>query len=123
MLRLAGGLASPDHSRGGGSTVCGWRGGQLAVLRVPEYAGCPAGGPGAGGSTGPWVVSFPGRRDRACWSGCLGQGGDLLPGGGDVAGPGPGGGDPQLAAASAADEPGGGMQDAVAQWLRLGLCP
>ena len=34
----------------------------------------------AGGSTGPWC-SFLGRRDWLCWSGGLGEGLDVLPGG------------------------------------------
>ena len=36
--------------------------------------------------------------------------------------PGPGGGDFQGSAATAADEAGGGVQDAVAQGLRLRFC-
>ena len=73
-----------------------------------------------GGSTGPLFVSFHGRRVRACWSGCLGQGGDPVPGDGDVSGPGPGDRDSQLAAATA-DNPGGGVQDAVTKGLGLGF--
>jgi hypothetical protein len=45
---------------------------------------------------------------------------DALPGGDDLAGPGPGGGDLEGPAAPAADEAGGGVQEAVAQCLRLG---
>jgi hypothetical protein len=45
---------------------------------------------------------------------------DALPGGDDVAGPGPGRGDLEGSSASAVDEAGGGVQDAVAQGLRLG---
>jgi len=44
---------------------------------------------------------------------------DARPGGGDLLCPGPGGGDLQGSAAAAADEAGGGVQDAVAERLRL----
>ncbi len=50
----------------------------------------------------------------SCWSGWVRDGLDALPGGGDRLCPGPGGGDFQGSAASAADEAGGGVQDAVA---------
>src|ERR1019366_10181232 len=78
-----------------------------------------AAGRAAGGSTGPWGVSF---RDRGmAWlvSGCLGQGGDLGLGGGDGVCPGPGRGDPEPPPPppAAAGEPGGGVQDLVARVL------
>jgi hypothetical protein len=66
------------------------------------YDGGPAGGPVAGGATGPgWSFGVAGTVVR--WSGCVGQGGDPGPGGGGGLGPGPGGGDFQLPAAAAAD--------------------
>jgi hypothetical protein len=49
-----------------------------------------------------------------------GDGRDPVERGGDLFGPGPGGGDAQRAAALPADEPGGGVQDAVAQPFRFG---
>src|SRR5690348_3391816 len=55
------------------------------------------------------------------WSGRVRQGGDPVPGGHDVGGPGPAGLDPQAASAAAAGQAGGRVQDAVAQGLRLGL--
>src|SRR5690242_10885430 len=73
----------------------------------------------AGGSTGPGVPSSL-AGTCSCWSGGVRDGLDALPGGDDFLCPGPGGGDFQGSAASAADEPGGGVQDAVAQRLRLG---
>ena len=75
----------------------------------------------AGGSTGPWV-SFLARRDGFCagqvgcgmaWTRCQAV---------VISRPGPGGGDFQGSAAPAADEAGGGVQDAVAQGLRLRFC-
>jgi hypothetical protein len=53
-----------------------------------------------------------------CWSGGLWQGADLVPGGDDVSGPGPGGGDVEAVPAAAAGQPGCGVQDA--QGLRRG---
>jgi hypothetical protein len=49
------------------------------------------------------------------------QGADMVPGGDDVRGTGPAGLDVEVALASAASQPAGGMQDAVAQCLRLGV--
>ena len=66
----------------------------------------------AGGSTGP-VCSFLGRGTVWCWSGGLRQGGDPVPGGHDGVGPGPGSRDLEAAPAGAADQPAGGVQDAV----------
>lgn len=48
-----------------------------------------------------------------CCSGCLRQGADLVPGGHDVAGPGPAGVDLEAALVAAAGQPGGGVQIAV----------
>jgi hypothetical protein len=72
----------------------------------------------AAGVHGPWV-SFLARWGGFGWSGGLRDGLEALPGGGDRLCPGPGGGDFQGSAASAADEAGGGAQDALAQGLRL----
>jgi hypothetical protein len=47
---------------------------------------------------------------------------DALPGGDDLVGPRPGRGELEGCAASAADRAGGGVQEAVAQGLRLGSC-
>jgi hypothetical protein len=55
------------------------------------------------------------------WSGGVRDHVDALPGGDDLAGPGSSGGDLEGSAASAAEEAGGGVQEAVAQRLRL--CP
>src|SRR5580692_10688094 len=74
----------------------------------------------AGGSTAPGVSFLLGGTGLRC-SGGVRDGLDALPGGDDFLCPGPGGGDFQGSAASAADEPGAGVQDAVAQRLRL--CP
>jgi hypothetical protein len=71
-------------------------------------------GRAAEGSTGPGF-SFLDRWDGWCWSGGLRERVDALPGGGDRVRPGPGSLDFQVAAPSAADQAGGGMQDAVAQ--------
>ena len=68
----------------------------------------------AGGSTGPGV-SFRDHWDRAAgWSGRVGEGGDVVPGGDDVIRPGPAGLDFQLPSAGAAGD-SGGVQDLVAQ--------
>jgi hypothetical protein len=75
----------------------------------------------SGGSTRPWV-SFLARRPVSCWSGGVRDGLDVLPGGGDLLCPGPGRGDFEASAAPAADEAGGGVQDAIAQRLRLCSC-
>ena len=66
----------------------------------------------AGGATGPGVPSLL-AGTGSCWSGWVWDGLDALPGGGDRFCPGPGGGDFQGSAASAAGE-AGGVQDAVA---------
>ena len=63
----------------------------------------------------PWVAGTGPR-----WSAGVRQGGDPLPGPGDRLGPGPVRGDLPAPAASAADQAGGGVQDAVAQRLRFG---
>src|ERR1700761_232339 len=55
------------------------------------------------------------------WSERVRDGLDALPGGGDLVSPGPVRGDLERSAAAAADDAGGGMQEAVAQGLRL--CP
>src|SRR5215831_309968 len=86
----------------------------------PGYDGGPAGGPGAGGSTGPGV-SFLDRWDGSCWSGWVRQDGDPVPGGHDRWRPRPGCGDLQVASPAAAGQPGGGVQDPVAQGLGLGF--
>jgi hypothetical protein len=64
--------------------------------------------------------SFQGWGSRAGWL-WRGQGQDPGEGFGDVAGPGPCGWYPQVAAALAFDDPPGGVQDLVAQRLRLGF--
>src|ERR1035437_6794386 len=81
------------------------------------YDGGPAGGPGCRGSTAPGFPSLLGGTG-SCWSGGGGDGLDALPGGDDRICPGPGPGDLQEPAPPAADEAGGGVQDAVAQRLR-----
>ena len=72
----------------------------------------------AGGSTGP---GGPFLVAGLCfgWSDGMRHRVDALPGGGDLFGPGPGRGDLEGSAAAAADEAGGGVQEAVAQGLRL----
>jgi hypothetical protein len=74
--------------------------------------------PGFHGPRGflPWVAGTSCR-----WSGGLRECGDPGPGGGNGIGPGPGQGDFQLTAAAAAGQPGGGVQDPVAQGLWLGF--
>jgi hypothetical protein len=85
------------------------------------YDRAPAGGPGGRG-----FHSSPADRPslaRGCswrWSGGVRQGGDAFPGGHDGIGPGPGGGDLQPAAPGSAGQAGGGVEDPVAQGLRLG---
>jgi hypothetical protein len=71
------------------------------------------------GSTGPGWVSA-GRRDGFAQVSRGREDGDPLPGLGDRLGPWPVRGDLPASAASAADQAGGGVQDAVAQRLRLG---
>jgi len=83
------------------------------VARLPDRV--------SGGSTGPWA-SFLAHRPFPCWSGWVRDGLDVLPGGGDLFCPGPGGGDFEASAACAADEAGGGVQDAIAQRLRFRSC-
>lgn len=80
----------------------------------------PASGPGGRGSTAPGAPSLIAGTAWRC-SGGLRQGGDPFPGGHDVSGPGPAGLDLQAALAAAAGQPGGGVQDAVAQGLRSAL--
>src|SRR5450755_1077936 len=87
------------------------------VILGSGYDGGPAGGPVAGGSTGPRGYSFGVVGVAFRWSGCVWQGGDPGPGGGDGISPGPGGGDFQLPAAAAADQFPGGVQDPVTQGL------
>ena len=72
------------------------------------------------GFHGPRGCSFGVAGVGCCWSGCLWQGGDPGPGGGDGGCPGPGGRDFQPSATAAADEFPGGVQDLVAQGLGLG---
>jgi hypothetical protein len=76
------------------------------VARVPCSAGFP---------------SLLGGIGLRC-SGGVRDGLDVLPGSDDLLRSGPGHGDSQGSAAPAADEAGGGVQDAVAQHLRLGSC-
>jgi hypothetical protein len=79
-------------------------------------------GRAAGGSTGPaGFGSFRGRKGGLPLVRGLGQGGDLVPGGCDRRCPGPSGGDLEPPAATAARQPAGGVPDAVAQGLGLGL--
>ena len=73
--------------------------------------GCPAGEPEAGGFHGPRVL-LPRLQGR------LGAGQGAC--GHDALGPGPTGLDLQAAPSSAAAQPGGGVQNAVAERLRLG---
>jgi len=84
------------------------------------YDSGPAAGPGGRGSTGP---GFAFLLAGMClgWSDGVRDGVDALPGGGDLAGPGPGRGDLEDPAAAAADQAGGGVQEAVAKCLRLCL--
>ena len=70
----------------------------------------------AGGSTGPGVP-FLLAGTGFSWSDRVR--GYALPGGGDLFGPGPGRSDLEGPAASAADQAGGCVQEAVAQRLRL----
>src|SRR5450755_3710658 len=84
------------------------------------YDGGPAGGPAAGGSTGPGGTPFRVAGVAFRWSGCVWQGGDPGPGGGDGISAGPGGGEFQPPPAAASDQFPGGMQDPVTQRFRLG---
>jgi hypothetical protein len=87
----------------------------------PGYDGGPGSQAGCSGFHRP--LGFPSLLDGtgSCWSGGVRNGLDALPGGDDVLRPGPGRGDLQGSAASAADQAGGGVQDPVAQRrLRLG---
>jgi hypothetical protein len=79
--------------------------------------------PGPGGQGFQWAREFPSLLGGTglCCSGGVRDDLDALPGGDDFLCPGPGGGDFQGSAAPAADEPGGGVQDVIAQRLRL--CP
>ena len=86
----------------------------------PGYDGGPAVRPGARGSTGPGVSLLLGGAGFG-WSDRVRDRVDALPGGDDLSGPGPGGGDLEAPAAAAADEAGGGVQEAVAQRLWLGF--
>src|SRR5215471_9477532 len=72
-----------------------------------------------GVSTGPGVPLVAGAG--SCWSAGVWQCADTLLGPGDRLGPGPGGGEFPAAAASAAGQAGGGVQDTVAQRLGLGF--
>src|ERR1022692_5220535 len=74
----------------------------------------------AGGSTGPWVL-LPGSLGRLRWSGSLRERVDTLPRGGDRPGPRPGGLDFQAPFPSAVYQPGGGVQDPVAERSGLGF--
>src|ERR1017187_6485203 len=108
------------HAGGWLARSTGWAALQFVILRSGYDAG-PDGGPVAGGSTGPWGCSFHDRRSAACWSGGLREGLDAGERGGDRGGPGPGRGDLEAAAPGAAYQPRGGVQDAVADGLRLGF--
>src|SRR6266581_2163772 len=83
--------------------------------------GGPAGGPGGRGFHGPRVLLPLAAGAVWRWSGGLRQGGDAVPGGHDVSGPGPAGLDVEAALAGAAGQLGGGVQDAVAQVLGSAL--
>src|SRR6266487_2693878 len=85
------------------------------------YDGGPAVRPGGRGFHGSWVF-FLARWDWLLLVRVPGDGLDALPGGYDRICPGPGRGDFEASAATAADETGGGVQDAVAQGLRLRSC-
>src|ERR1700722_11496456 len=74
----------------------------------------------AGGSTGPPGFPFSLGGTCSCCSGRVRDALDALPGGDDLLRPGPGRGDFQGSAASAADEAGDGEQSGVARGLRLG---
>src|SRR5580704_16186389 len=84
-------------------------------ILLPGCDGDPAVGPGGRGFHGPQEFPSLLAGTGLCWSGGVRDGLDALPGGDDFLCPGPGGGDFQGSAAPAADEPGGGVQDAVAQ--------
>ena len=60
------------------------------------------------------VFSFLLAGTGSCWSGCLRERADAPPRGGDRLGPRPGGLYFQAPSASAADQPGRGVQDPVA---------
>src|SRR5271169_5405339 len=89
-----------------------------AEILASGYDSGPAGGPGAGGSTGPGGLPLVAGTGR-CWSAGVGQRADTLPGPRDRLGPRPVRGDLPAPAAPAAYQPGRGVQDA--QRLRLGL--
>jgi hypothetical protein len=72
----------------------------------------------AGGSTGTGML-LSGRRDGLRWSGGAREGLDTVPLGDDRRGPRLGGRDLEGLAASAAHEPGGGVDESVAQGFRL----
>src|SRR5579863_9041255 len=76
-------------------------------------------GGGAGVPRARWFLWCRWAGD-GCGLGGLRQGADPVPGGDDRCCPGPGGGDLEEPAASAADEAGGGVEDSVAQGLGLG---
>ena len=90
-------------------------------ILVLGYDGGPAGGPGGRGFHGPRGCPSLVAGMGSCWSGGLRERVDALPGGRDRLGPRPGGLDFQAAPPAAADQPGGGVQDAVAQRLGLGF--
>jgi len=98
--------------------------GRWALLRILilgfGYDSDLAGGLVAGGSTGPGVAPFVIAGVGSCWSKGLGQGVEAGPGGGDRPGPGPGSGDFQPVPSPAVGQPGGGVQDLVAQGLGFG---
>jgi hypothetical protein len=111
---------SPDHSRRLLAARSVPRIAVTAGILASGYDGGPAGGPSAGGFHRPrglpWVAGT-----GPCWSAGVGQRADTLPGPRDRLGPRPVRGDLPAAAAPAAHEAGGGVQDAVAQRLGLGL--
>src|SRR6202522_1320832 len=86
----------------------------------PGYDVSPAVGPGGRGLHWP-RVSFLRVGTGSVWSVGVRNGVDALPGGDDLLGPGPVRGDLEGSSASAAHQAGGGVQEAVAQRLRL--CP
>src|SRR6266566_6867785 len=112
--------SSPDLSSGLMAGAERQRAPFVVVILASGYDSGPAVGPGGRGSTGPGL-SFLVAGTASGWSGGLRERVDALPRGRDRLGPRPGGLDLQAAPPPAADQAGGGVQDAVAQ--RLGLGP
>src|SRR5271165_3640648 len=93
----------------------------VAAILASGYDNGPAAGPGSRGFHRPRGFSFLDRRDGSRWSGCLRERVDALPRGRDRFSPWPGRLDFQAPFPSAADQPAGGVQHAVAQRLGLGF--